>query len=42
MNTKRQTDWAVAQAKLKAKWAMLTDDDLQFADGEHDELLDRI
>jgi uncharacterized protein YjbJ (UPF0337 family) len=26
----------------EAKWAMLTDDDLQFAEGEHDELLDRI
>ena len=35
-------DWAVAQGKLKARWAVLTDDDLPFAEGRHDELLDRI
>jgi uncharacterized protein YjbJ (UPF0337 family) len=42
MNTKLPTDWAITQAKLKARWAVLTDDDLQFAEGRHDELLDRI
>ena len=42
MNTKSKNEWAISQARLKARWAMLTDDDLQFAEGEHDELLDRI
>jgi len=42
MNTKIQTDWTIAQARLKARWAVLTDDDLQFAEGRHDEMLDRI
>jgi uncharacterized protein YjbJ (UPF0337 family) len=42
MNTKSKSDWAIAQAKLKTKWAMLTDDDLPFAEGQHDELIDRI
>ena len=30
------------RTKLKQKWAKLTDDDLQFAEGKHDELLGRI
>ena len=42
MNTKSKNEWAISQARLKARWAMLTDDDLQFAEGKHDELLDRI
>jgi len=42
MNTKSNNDWAIAQSKLKARWTVLTDDDLQFAEGRHDELLDRI
>jgi uncharacterized protein YjbJ (UPF0337 family) len=42
MNTESKNEWALSQAKLKAKWAILTDDDLQFAEGKHDELLDRI
>lgn len=29
-------------AKLKQKWAQLTDDDLQYADGKNDELIGRI
>jgi uncharacterized protein YjbJ (UPF0337 family) len=35
-------DWNIVKGKLKQKWAKLTDDDLQFADGQHDELLGRI
>jgi uncharacterized protein YjbJ (UPF0337 family) len=35
-------DWNITKGKLKQKWAKLTDDDLQFADGKHDELLGRI
>ena len=35
-------DWNIAKGKLKQKWAQLTDDDLQFADGKRDELLGRI
>ena len=35
-------DWNIAKGKLKQKWAQLTDDDLQYADGKEDELLGRI
>jgi uncharacterized protein YjbJ (UPF0337 family) len=35
-------DWNIMKGKLKQKWAKLTDDDLQFAEGKHDELLGRI
>ena len=35
-------DWNIAKGKLKQKWATLTDDDLQYADGNHDELVGRI
>ena len=35
-------DWNVAKGKLKQKFADLTDDDLQFAEGKKDELLGRI
>lgn len=42
MNTEIKSPWSIAQGKLKAKWAELTDDDLQFAEGEHDRLIDRI
>lgn len=35
-------DWNITKGKLKQKWASLTDDDLQFADGMADELLGRI
>lgn len=35
-------DWNITKGKLKQKWAMLTDDDLQFADGKADELVGRI
>jgi len=35
-------DWNIAKGKLKQKWAKLTDDDLQYEEGKHDELLGRI
>ena len=35
-------DWNIAKGKLKQKWAALTDDDLQYAEGQHDELYGRI
>ena len=35
-------DWKITKGKLKQKWANLTDDELRFAEGKHDELLGRI
>ena len=35
-------DWNITKGKLKQKWAKLTDDDLQFAEGKQDELLGQI
>ena len=35
-------DWNITKGKLKQKWATLTDDDLQFAKGQQEELLGRI
>ena len=35
-------DWNITKGKLKQKWAKLTDDDLQFAEGKQEELLGRI
>jgi uncharacterized protein YjbJ (UPF0337 family) len=35
-------DWNITKGKLKQKWAKLTDDDLQFAAGQQDELIGRI
>jgi uncharacterized protein YjbJ (UPF0337 family) len=35
-------DWNIIKGNLKQKWARLTDDDLQFIDGQQDELLGRI
>ena len=35
-------DWNIAKGKLKQKWAKLTDDDLQFAEGKYEELFGRI
>ncbi len=33
-------DWKITKGKLK--WTQLTDSDLEFAEGKHDELLGRI
>ena len=35
-------DWNITKGKLKQKWAKLTDDDLQYAEGKTDELVGRI
>jgi uncharacterized protein YjbJ (UPF0337 family) len=35
-------NWNITKGKLKQKWAQLTDDDLQYAEGSQDELLGRI
>ena len=35
-------DWNITKGKLKQKWAKLTDDDLQYADGKQEELFGRI
>ena len=35
-------DWNITKGKLKQKWAKLTDDDLHYADGKHEELVGRI
>ena len=35
-------DWNIAKGTLKQKWAQLTDDDLQYLEGQEDELVGRI
>ena len=35
-------DWNSRKAKLKQKWASLTDDDLTYSRGHEDELIGRI
>ncbi len=35
-------DWNITKGKLKQKWASLTDDDLQYAEGKLEELIGRI
>jgi uncharacterized protein YjbJ (UPF0337 family) len=35
-------DWNITKGKLKQKWAKLTDDDLQFAEGKVEEVVGRI
>ena len=35
-------DWNITKGKLKQRWAKLTDDDLQYAEGKQEELLGRI
>ena len=35
-------DWNITKGKLKQKWAKLTDDELQFAEGKQEELVGRI
>ena len=35
-------DWNITRGKLKQRWAALTDDDLQFVEGQAEELLGRI
>jgi uncharacterized protein YjbJ (UPF0337 family) len=35
-------DWNITKGKLKEKWAKLTDNDLQFAEGKQAEVIGRI
>lgn len=35
-------DWNITKGKLKQKWAKLTDNDLQYVEGKHEELFGRI
>ena len=35
-------NWNIAKGKLKQKYGQLTDDDLQFVEGQEDELIGRI
>ncbi|HVR36728.1 MAG TPA: CsbD family protein [Methylomirabilota bacterium] len=35
-------DWNIAKGKLRQKWSQLTDDDLQYAEGQQEELIGRI
>lgn len=35
-------DWNIIKGKLTQKWADLTDDDLQYAEGKQEELIGRI
>lgn len=40
--TELQGNWNEIKGKLKQKFGMLTENDLMFADGKHDELLGRL
>jgi uncharacterized protein YjbJ (UPF0337 family) len=35
-------DWNITKGKLKQKWAKLTDNDLDYAEGQQEELVGRI
>ncbi len=35
-------DWNIFKGKIMQKWANLTDDDLQYAEGKQEELIGRI
>jgi uncharacterized protein YjbJ (UPF0337 family) len=35
-------DWNITKGKLKKKWGNLTDNDLEYFEGQHDELYGRI
>jgi len=35
-------DWNIIKGRLKQKWAKLTDDDLQYAEGKEEEMVGRI
>jgi uncharacterized protein YjbJ (UPF0337 family) len=41
-NLQIKGDWNIIKGKLTQKWANLTDDDLQYAEGKMDELIGRI
>ena len=35
-------DWNITKGKLKQKWSKLTDSDLQYVEGKHEEMVGRI
>ena len=35
-------NWNIAKGKLKQRWAILTNDDLEFIEGKEDELIGRV
>lgn len=37
-----QNDWDIAKDRLKQRWAQLTDEDLEYIEGQQEELLGRI
>ncbi len=37
-----QGNWNIAKGKLKQRWGDLTNDDLDYAEGQEDELIGRI
>ncbi|UKM64042.2 CsbD family protein [Flavobacteriaceae bacterium GSB9] len=39
---KAKGNWNIAKGKLKQKWGELTDDDLDYQEGQEDELLGKI
>jgi len=41
-NLQIKGDWNIIKGKLTQKWADLTDDDLQYAEGKQEELIGRI
>lgn len=41
-NLQIKGDWNIIKGKLTQKWANLTDDDLQYAEGKQEELIGRI
>jgi coproporphyrinogen III oxidase-like Fe-S oxidoreductase len=42
MNTQTLRNWPVAKAKLMAKYAILSDADLQYEEGQEEELINRL
>ncbi len=41
-NLKFKGNWNIAKGKLKQKWGKLTDSDLQYIEGQEDQLVGRI
>ena len=37
-----KSDWNITKGKLKQKWAKLTDNDLDYAEGQYNEMLGRV
>lgn len=41
-NLEIKGDWNITKGKLKKKWSNLTDNDLEYSEGQQDELIGRI